>query len=544
MGSGSTKPQAAAEPASIVLDENVKLSDSKIWSLLEDYYKNASISAWNQIPFYPTSNPFIADAYADIIFSFLEDYSTELNYDEPLYILEMAAGTGCFSFYLLKEIERRVPYFHRFSKLKIKYVMADFTSDNPRNWSENAKLKPFVEKGLLHFGVFRPQDDLRILEFSAGASNEKVLIEKGVCKNPLIAIANYFFDSIKQDAFQLQDGKLFEVLNSFNCLRDASGGDSVAFDRLQKKETYRPVEFSYYSDDRLNKVLRSYSRDHENASIIFPVGAYKCISNLLEISEEKLVLISSDKGFTEKSYVKGLREQPFVAHHGVFSYSVNYDALRRYFEELGGTSFNTSDDNLSVSTGVNYLIKGSANRFERSHFNFADKVDRLNLINYLYFMQDLITEIEPKKSHELLRACLGYVQLCNYDPVVFCLAAPRMYFSLETMNSIQEKRILQMLERVRENFFSVQQQYDVFYWIGRIYYGMNHLDEALKAFADSLLHFGESSSALYYMAACYEVRKDYKTALRLYQDTLKLEPDCEYTQGGIKRVAELIEKGA
>jgi tetratricopeptide (TPR) repeat protein len=261
---------------------------------------------------------------------------------------------------------------------------------------------------------------------------------------------------------------------------------------------------------------------------------------LQEISGNNLVLISSDKGFTETSYVKGRREQPFVAHHGVFSYSVNYDALRRYFEGQGGTSFNTSDDNLSISTAVNYLLKGSPNKLERSHFNFDDKVDRINLTNYLYFMQDLLTDVEPKKSHELLRACLGYVQMCNYDPVVFCLAAPRMYFSLETMNSIQEKRILLMLERVRDNFYSVQQQYDVFYWIGRIYYGMNRLDEALKAFADSMLHFGESSSALYYMAACYEVRKDYKTALRLYQDTLKLEPDCEYTQGGIKRVKEII----
>jgi tetratricopeptide (TPR) repeat protein len=274
--------------------------------------------------------------------------------------------------------------------------------------------------------------------------------------------------------------------------------------------------------------------------MIFPVGAFKCISNLQEISGNNLVLISSDKGFTETSYVKGRREQPFVAHHGVFSYSVNYDALRRYFEGQGGTSFNTSDDNLSISTAVNYLLKGSPNKLERSHFNFDDKVDRINLTNYLYFMQDLLTDVEPKKSHELLRACLGYVQMCNYDPVVFCLAAPRMYFSLETMNSIQEKRILLMLERVRDNFYSVQQQYDVFYWIGRIYYGMNRLDEALKAFADSMLHFGESSSALYYMAACYEVRKDYKTALRLYQDTLKLEPDCEYTQGGIKRVKEII----
>ena len=256
------------------------------------------------------------------------------------------------------------------------------------------------------------------------------------------------------------------------------------------------------------------------------------------------MLISSDKGFTDRNYVKGRREQPFVAHHGIFSYSVNYDALRRYFEGLGGTSFNTTDDNLSVSTAVNYLLGGTECALEHSRFNFIEKMDRQNLPNYLYFMQDLLTDVEPKKENEIMRACIGFVQLCNYDPIVFCLAAPRIYGAIETVNLFQEKRLLEMVQLVRENFYSVQQQYDVFYWIGRIYYGLNRLDDALKSFADSLLTFGESSSALYYMAACYEVKKDYQTALRLYNDTLRIEPTCEFTKGGIKRVEEVIASGA
>jgi tetratricopeptide (TPR) repeat protein len=286
--------------------------------------------------------------------------------------------------------------------------------------------------------------------------------------------------------------------------------------------------------------LKSYCRDFENASILFPLGAFNCISNLLEISSNKLVLISSDKGFTDRNYVKGRREQPFVAHHGIFSYSVNYDAIRRYFEALGGVSLNTTDDNLSVSSAVNYLLDGTECALENSRFYFEDKMDRQNLSNYLYFMQDLLTDLEPKKSNEILRACMGYIQLCNFDPIVFCLAAPRIYMALETITASQAEHLLHLLDKVRENFYSVQQQYDVFYWVGRIYYGMSRLDDALKAFADSLLTFGESSSALYYTAACYEVKKDFKTALRYYKDTLRLEPDCEFTRGGVNRVEAYI----
>lgn len=538
----STKNPAETDADYFVVEENARLFESRIWPLLEQYYQKASISAWNQIPFYPTSNPFIADVYADIIMSLLNDYAQHLNFDEPLFILEMAAGSGCFSFYLLNEINNRRRYYAKLRELKLRYIMADFTEDNPKSWQQNAKLKPFVNEGLLKFGVFRPQDDLSVrkcMQDDDGDPNE-ILLAKGMSSNPLIAIANYFFDSIKQDAFQIQDGKLCEARHTFRCKRDSESPDTVKFESLQKSEKYFDVPNDYFEDSRLNNVLTSYRHEFENASILFPTGAFHCISNLLEISGDNLVLISSDKGFTDRSYVKGRREQPFVAHHGIFSYSVNYDAIRRYFEALSGVSLNTSDDNLSVSTAVNFLLKEMNCPLEQSKCNFAEKVDRQNPSNYLYFLQDLLTDIEPSKSNEIMRACIGFVQMCNYDPIVFCLSAPRIYAALETMNAFQEKRLLDILVRVRENFYSVQQQYDVFYWVGRVYYGMNRLDEALKSFADSLLTFGESSSTLYYMAACYEVRKDYKTALRYYNDTLKLEPTCEFTKGGIKRVQEIL----
>ena len=519
------------------IEESSKLSESRIWPLLEDYYKSASISAWNQIPFYPTSNPFIAETYADIILNFVRDYKENIDFEKPLYILEMAAGTGCFSFYLLKELKKRKEYFPWFKQLNLQYIMADFTAENQKNWNANPRFTPFRKEGWLQFGVFKPQDDLHVIEAESGT----VLLDKSNCANPLIAIANYFFDSIKQDAFQVDQHKLLEVKQRFQCKRDPEDPAAIKFETMHKTgtETYLEVGVDYYEDARMNNVLKDYVQSFESASIIFPLGAFNCISNLLAISSDNLVLISSDKGFTDENYVKGRREQPFVAHHGIFSYSVNYDAIRRYFLALGGASMNTTDDNLSVSTAVNFLLAKPC-ELAGSRFNFEDKVDRQNLSNYLYFMQDLLIELEPKKSNEVLRACMGYVQLCNYDPIVFCLAAPRIYFGLETITSSQAHRLLEIIARVRENFFSVQQQYDVFYWIGRIYYGMSKLEDALKAFADSLLTFGASSSALYYTAACYEVKQEYKTALRYYKDTLELEPGCEFTQGGIKRVEALL----
>ncbi len=542
-----------------VLEENKLLSESKIWTLLEQYYETASIAAWNEIPFYPTSNPFIAETYAELILAFLRDYLPRLDLSKPVFIVEMAAGSGCFSFYLMKELCRLMEYFSALKQIDLRYVMADFTVNNVQSWMVSEKLRPFAERGLLHFGVFRPETDRAIKKCSLKAveaegsdsvelsvSTDEILLEKGTTSNPVIAIANYFFDSIKQDAFQIHDGKLKEVRQTFHYVPNPADPESLKFDDLIKAESCRDASYDYYSDPRLNTVLKSYQAEYQNASILFPLGAFSCISNLLEISDNSLVLISSDKGFADAAYIEGLREQPFLPHHGVFSYSVNYDAIDRYFSALGGKTMVTSDDNLSIATAMSICVRDQADaNLEQTVHVFGERVDRHNNCNYLYFLQDLLTELEPTKSEkptEILRACMGYIQLCNYDPVVFCLAAPRVYMSLEGINVLQEQRLLEIIERVRDNFYSVQQQYDVFYWIGRILYGLNRIDGALSAFSDSLLTFGASSSSTYYIAACYEVKKEFENAFRYYEDTLKLEPSCSYTQDGLKRVKAALGK--
>lgn len=520
-----------------VLDKDKRLSESIIWKMLENFYDTASISAWNKIPFYPTSNPFIAEAYAEQIVAFLKDYKDHLVEGEPVYIVEMASGSGCFSFYLLQDLLLKLSYFEEMKRINLKYVMTDFTDNNVRSWEQNPRLKPFVDAGMLEFAVFRPDTDQVIETRPSGAK-----LSAGNVHNPIIAIANYFFDSIKQDAFQIQGGVLSEVRNTFTCASEQLPSQGYPpFDALHKSESYHKVEGKYYDDDVLNQVLQKYIDTGRDCSVLIPYGAFECLHNLRVLSGDNVVLISSDKGFTDENYVDGLREQTFLTHHGIFSYSVNYDAIKKYFEILGGSGFTTTDDNLSVSTAANYLLKNNV-RLEESRYYFREKVDKQNLGNYLYFMQDLLTSVKPEKTNELLRACLGYIQLSNYCPIVFCLAAPRIYAAIETINPYQHQRLLQMLPKVRAKFYSVQQQFDVFYWIGRMYYGLDMYDQGLETFEESIRVFGSTSSSLYYIAACNEVKGDFASALKYYQQTLQIEPDCEYTRGGIERVKTKIEK--
>ncbi len=57
-----------------ILEEGVKLSDSLIWHLQNVSYAEAGPEAWTKgVPFYITSNPYIARAYAQVFLGFLRD---------------------------------------------------------------------------------------------------------------------------------------------------------------------------------------------------------------------------------------------------------------------------------------------------------------------------------------------------------------------------------------------------------------------------------------------------------------------------------------
>ncbi|MBY0359405.1 MAG: hypothetical protein K2W82_15490 [Candidatus Obscuribacterales bacterium] len=513
----------------ILLEKDKRLSESMIWKMLEEYYDTASIKAWDQIPFYPTSNPFIAETYAEMILAFLKDYRPFLDLEEPVYIMELATGSGCFSFYLLQELERKLAYFQSSLGLKLKYVMTDFTKNNVKSWESNEKLKPYIESGKLELAVFRPETDSKLLLRPSSTT-----VSSGFFRNPVIVIANYFFDSIKQDAFQIRSGELYEALHSFYHADESK----PIFAKMRKSESYSKANPNHYADADFNQILQQYQNEYLDASVLFPIGALNCLQNLRDLTQNKLVLLSSDKGFTDKAYIVGHREQTFLPHHGVFSYSVNYDAIKRYFENQGGTSLNTSDDNLSIATSANYLLPKQECLLEESRFYFAEKVCKQNVANYLYFLQDFLVEIKPSKSNELLRACLAYVQLCNFDPILFCLVAPYIYEAIETINRAQEEQLLMIIEKVRANFYAVQQQFDVFYWIGRVYYGLNHALEAIEEFRHSIKIFGPNSATLYYMAAAHELRQEHQSALDIYELALQFEPTCTLTQANIKRLQD------
>jgi hypothetical protein len=189
-----------------VLQGPQPFAQSMLWDLQRRYFAERGVDAWRQgeVPHYVTSNPRMADSYAQIVLAFLRDRQRLAGADEPaaepLYICELGAGSGRFAFHFLTRLVRLceqagVPVG------AFRYVLTDQAQANVRFWREHARFQAFFAAGLLD-----------VAEFDISQSGDialqmgKVSIGPGSLARPLVVVANYVFDSIPQDLFYVDAG--------------------------------------------------------------------------------------------------------------------------------------------------------------------------------------------------------------------------------------------------------------------------------------------------------------------------------------------------
>jgi tetratricopeptide (TPR) repeat protein len=526
----------AASP--IVLEHNKRLSECLLWRHLEAYYTQFGQDAWKHIPLYPTSNPYIAETYAELVLQFLLEAQDTLNRDQPLYILELATGTGTFSFYMLQHLTAKLSSFEALAGLRWCYVMTDFAEKNIQAWQENPIFQPFVEAGRLDFSVYRPdtQCGLSLQQgqpFHTGG-------------NPLIALANYFFDSLPQELFRVDGGQLLEGRVRFSVPTfplSTDPGEAMA--SLKKEEFFIPMTGPYSEDPVWQGVLDHYTHQFEEASFLLPVGTFRCLDNLRALSHQRLVLLSSDKGFTRPSYMKGHFEQHYALHHGAFSFMVNYDAIGRYMESHGGVCLKTDDPNPMVATAMAILEPPDqpTSPWEQTRHAFHRNLIQQNPLNDLFYAQGFLFNAGTAKPSEQLDTYMAMIRLAQYDPVIFCGCAEKIYERLNHSSKGQRTCLAEALFRVEKNVFSIRAEHNTLFWIGKLYYGLAqrdaiYVDEALRVFQRALEILGEADCySMFHVAACYEMQGKDALALSHYQTAARYLTTCELTQAAIARLS-------
>lgn len=161
----------------LVLEANVPLRSSLLWSMQRDFYDSRGINAWadGTVPNFVTSNSFIARSYARFILAVLKDVfqpspagasaasTSSGGVREPVYILELGAGHGKLGYLIVECLLRYRAFFpHTSHAFPFKYIISDAVFSLPAIWSQHPSLKEFVELGVIDFAHFDAEKDTTV----------------------------------------------------------------------------------------------------------------------------------------------------------------------------------------------------------------------------------------------------------------------------------------------------------------------------------------------------------------------------------------------
>ena len=515
----------------IVVDQPKRLSESKLWQFQQDYFDFQGIEAWaGAVPFYVTSNHSITQSYAETAFAFMQDWLQQhpQQQDEIFYLVELGTGSGQFSYYTLHyltECLQRCPVKKR---PKFCYVMTDFTENNLKFWKQHPGLKPFVEKGILDFAQFNMEKDSQI---ELVVQNKT--IKKGNIKNPMIVFANYIFDTVSNDAFRVQAGSIEELqvrlkTSSDNIKEDGSirNLDNIECDFSTKEINAN----SYYADKRLNDILKYYQNHVDNSHMLIPIAGIKTIDRLIDMSNNQLMLISSDKAYTELSDMD-YRNTPHIAFHGSFSLMVNYDAIVRFFNLSGGECvIPTPRQGLKTVLCIKGAEITKMPRLQRAiahHIENFTPSDYFTL--YRYFMDT--------KENLDIDQMLSVLAFTNWDPYVFNKLINRIMSILKDANETAKARLLAELPKLDKHFYLLPNCSNTYFNIAICYYILGDHKQALSYYDRAELSHGTSSNLHYNQALCYHELNKKLSSLEYFKKSLALDPGNESIQEWINRLS-------
>ncbi len=504
-----------------ILDSAKPLSKSIIWKLQSDFYENQGPEAWIRgiVPQYITTNPYIANLYAKTVFAYCRDIvsTEEFNKDSTIYIMELAAGVGRFTYTFLKRFLKMLEQ-STLKGLKFKYLITDLAERNVEYWLAHSYLKPYFESGVLDCATFdMTKDD----ELSLRYSGE--VLSKGNLQNPLILFANYTFDSLPQDTFYVNEGELYEGLitvTSTDAPIDASDHSILA--GLDYEYTDKLIQANaYYEEDTLNCLLLSYKDLLNDSAFSVPIEALRCINRLRSLFNDDIVLLSSDKGYRNLSSMEQIYH-PFLSKHGSISLTVNFHAMELYFNSLGGKAIHTLYDHENVTMSL-FLLSTRPHAFVETTMAFNEIIESIGPDDFYVLKKAVV----PHHASLTTRELLTFLRYTMYDSRTFLEFYNTLLSRIQSEENFPREELVSIIDGVRENYFPIGEEGDLCYCLGTILAYFEFDYDAIQLFQTSLEFYGEDPSIHYEIALCYYNLQVFDMALEHLEKSLLLDPGFE-----------------
>ncbi|AOZ92540.1 SAM-dependent methyltransferase [Paenibacillus crassostreae] len=500
--------------------QSFRFSEAPIWDLQRTYYEEQGMKAWNndQVPQYITSNPMIATAYAEMIFGFLQDRAGRGEISEPVMILELGAGAGRLAFQVLHELCELRDYAG-IELPPFQYVMTDLALKNIDGWRNHPAMQSFIQQGMLDFAQFDAMQDTELHLIVTQRT-----ITSGDLEQPLIIVANYFFDSIPQELIYVGDGEIFECDVFITYPKNFDQLDpSVALEEMtlnyeyRRAPEYEEVTYPYH------EVITLYQQELEDSHILFPVVGLSCLERLEQLSQAGFILLTADKGDHRLENWK-FAEPPQLIHHGSFSLTANYHAIQHVLEQKGAQSLFTTHHYKNINVGCILMLETPKN-YVNTRLAYRRFIERFGPDDFFSMKEWVDRQVDTMELQQIL----AFWRLGGYDAEFFIQSAKVISNLLPEASDEEMQDIQRGIHLMWSSYYEMEQRYDLALDAGLLLFEMDMYEDA-KQFLELSVQADEDepvSTVLYCLAiCCYELGLE-EAALGYTREALVLEPQHE-----------------
>ncbi len=516
---------------SFILDHPQEFSRSLLWQLQQRYFTERGVEAWRQgeVPHYVTSNPTIAHCYAEIVLAFWRDRRRLDTHGEhrhqPLHICEFGGGSGRFAFYFLK----RLAYLCEHAGVRpdsFRYVLTDIAESNLDFWRGHPRLVPFFASGALDMA-----------QFDVGAPEELALRVSGDTigwnglRHPLVVLANYVFDGVPQDLFHVTGQRCDPCLASLSIDEHPDGLNAAQLlAKLQVHYHDQPLDGPPYPEPWLQRLLQDYASGLNDAHVLFPATALRCLHRMAQLSSQGLLLLSADKGEHRLEALEG-RSPPDPVRHGSVSLPVNYHAFTGFCGHGGGLALAPASHHQSINV-IGLLMVADPAAHGETRNAYQRHVQEFGPDSFFTITRHARQTIAQMSAHDIL----AYLQLSHHDSHQFSRYLPRLQQLAADFDDAARQDVAAAIEKVWAHYFPLGEELDLANQIATLFYAMDDYPRALTYFARSSEIYGEDTGTLYNMAACHHLLGENDEAASLLQRVLELEPRHAEAAGLLARL--------
>ncbi|MEW6282606.1 MAG: tetratricopeptide repeat protein, partial [Candidatus Eremiobacterota bacterium] len=229
----------------------------------------------------------------------------------------------------------------------------------------------------------------------------------------------------------------------------------------------------------------------------------------------RLVMLSSDRGFTTLEDLSVYPSHPHDVHEGAFSFLVNYHALGSTFRHTLHTTHHYLN---SIQTVCCLDLEGP---FPHLEYAFREHLDRPGTINAVNELFGLVRD-RPDHWRSSLPA---FVRLNLYDTQALSMAATRFLEHVKKPNHTEGLDLVDLYERVWENDYHFKGSPNVTFWLAQLYYQLGFPDRSLSFLEETARRTGDDEVLLFLRGQCYQSLGMRDEARDCYRRSLSIKPD-------------------